>query len=69
MGVVSGACLAFLEVGGWQESEFRSAAADTGILLLWAALPLVSKRLCLETQLPSPHPSSERVQPLSPSQL
>lgn len=58
MGVVSIACLAFLEVSGWQQSELKSAAADTTISLLWAAFPLVSKRLCLEAQLPSPRPIS-----------
>lgn len=41
--VVSVACLAFLEVGGWRQSELKSAAADPTISLLWAALPLVSK--------------------------
>lgn len=45
VGAVSVACLAFLEVSRWQESELKSAAADTTILLLWAALPLVSKWL------------------------
>lgn len=43
MGVVSIARLAFLEVGGWQQSELQSAAADTTVSLLWAALPLMSK--------------------------
>lgn len=58
MGVVSIACLAFLEIGGWQRSELKSAAADTSISLLWAALPLRSKWLCLEAQLPSLRPVS-----------
>lgn len=46
VGVVTASpAFAFLEVGGWQQSELKSAAADVTFSLLWAALPLVSEQL------------------------